>query len=61
MNRDILYSLAAAAMLLGKLFIPFGRGLAIEKKPKPEILPDTPPPEKIPARHLNTAMPVLSK
>ena len=61
MNTKFLYSLAAAAMLLGKLFIPFGRGLAMEKKPEPDRLPNAPPSEKIPARRLNTSMPVLDK
>ncbi len=58
MNDRTLFQLAAAATLLGKLFIPFGTRLAVQKTPEPQMEPDAPPQEKIPPRRWNKSKPL---
>jgi hypothetical protein len=61
MNHKTLFHLAAAMMLLGKLSIPFGTRLTLQKTSEPEMVPDAPPQEKIPAKHLNTGRPLRKR
>jgi hypothetical protein len=58
MNHKTLFHLAAAMMLLGKLSIPFGTRLTLQKTSEPEMVPDTPPQEKTPPRRWNKSKPL---